>query len=883
MSALPTGTVTFLFTDIEGSTRLVQSLGDRYRDLINLHGTLIREAVASEGGTQFGSEGDAVFAVFPDAARGVAASVATQRALASAQWPDDAQVRVRIGIHTGQAELGGDNYIGLDVHRAARVAAAGHGGQVVLSGATRALVEHALPEGVKLRDLGPHRLKDLAQPEDLYQLDIDGLAVEFPPLRTLSARPNNLPVQLTSFIGREDEIAAVGGLLDSARLVTLTGPGGTGKTRMALQVAADRLTRYADGAFFVDLAPVTDPSLVASAVASSTGVREAADKPLVSTLAESFRDKELLLVLDNFEQVTEAAPMVADLLGAAGRLTVLVTSRAVLHVSGEHEYPVPPLRVPDPAHLPPLPELSTYEGVTLFVERARAALPEFGVTDESWPAIARIVARLDGLPLAIELAAAKVKLLAPEQILARLDDRLAFLAGGPRDLPARQRALRETIAWSHGLLRSEEQTLLSRLGVFAGGWTLDSAEAICRPGDIGLEALEGLSALLDQSLIRRDEGIHGESRFMMLETIREFALEQLTARGEGNDVARRHAEHFTAVAEATEPQLTKSSDAVERIDHDHDNFRAALMWAISANDAQLGMRLGFALWRFWQLRSHLSEGRMWFDRLLALPSAAARTAARAKGLTGAAGIAYWQNDYPAATAWYEEAEAIFRELGDKPGLADALYNVGSMAAIAGDMQRVRTAFDEGAGIAREIGHDQLVKLYLEAEGYMAFMSDDFETARRLLGEALALAEQGDDLLVIVTGHHTVGQVARLQGRYADAAGHYRTAIRMAQRLGDTVALTEPLQGLAAVLIATGDAERGVRLLGAHAAIREQAGGGPPPEWLRLGDPFSEAKAQLGEERYDSAWEAGRAFSVDQAVADALDESASAPARDGVAT
>jgi len=877
MSALPSGTVTFLFTDIEGSTRLVQDLGNKYRDLIELHGAVIRDAVAAEGGIQFGSEGDAVFAVFDDAARGVAAGVATQRALAAARWPDDAEVRVRIGIHTGQGVLGGENYIGLDVHRAARIAAAGHGGQVVLSGATRSLVEGSLPEGVRLRDLGLHRLKDLAQPEVLFQLEIDGLDAEFPPLRTLSARPNNLPVQLTSFIGRDGEIAAVGELLDRARLVTLTGPGGTGKTRLALQVAAERLTQFADGAFFVDLAPITDASLVASALASSAGVREAADKPLAATLADELRDKELLLVLDNFEQVTDAAPLVADLLAAASRLRVMVTSRAILHISGEHEFPVPPLGIPDPAHLPPLAALSTYEGVTLFVERARAARPAFGVTDESWPAVARIVARLDGLPLAIELAAAKVRVLSPEQIVARLDDRLAFLAGGPRDLPARQQALRETIAWSHGLLPPEEQALLRRLAVFAGGWTLDAAEAICRPDDIGPDTLDGLAGLLDQSLIRRDEGVHGESRFMMLETIREFALERLAESGELDDLARRHAGHFTAVAEAAEPELTESPDAVERIDHDHDNVRAALTWAIESDEAELGMRLGYAVWRFWQLRSHLSEGRTWFDRLLALPSAAARTAARARGLTGAAGIAYWQNGYPAATAWYEEAEAIYRELGDRRGLADALYGTGSMDAIRGDHDAVRTAFGEGAAIARELGDDRLVVRFLEAEGYSAFMTDDFETARSRLEEALAMAERAADKMATGMGHHTVAQVARLQGRLDDAAEHYRSAIRMARDLGATLAVGEPMQGLAAILIATGDAERGVRLLGAEAAIREQAGGGAPPEWLRLGDPFSEAKAQLGEERYQAAWDMGRSLTVDQAMADALGEPAATPA------
>ncbi|MGH2392798.1 MAG: ATP-binding protein, partial [Candidatus Limnocylindria bacterium] len=674
MPALPTGTVTFLFTDMEGSTRLVQALGEGYRPVLERHADLIREAIASSAGVPFGSEGDAVFAVFPEASQAIAAGVAAQRALAGEQWPVDSQVRVRMGIHTGAGTLGGGNYIGLDVHRAARIAGAGHGGQVLISESARASAGDSLPDDVALRDLGPHRLKDLAEPEHLYQLEIDGLEPDFPPLRSLSAWPNNLPVQLTSFIGRKGEVAAVGELLDRARLVTLTGPGGTGKTRLGLQVAAERMTRHPDGAFFVDLAPVTDPSLVASAVASSVGVREAADQSLALTLGQALRDKDLLLVIDNFEQVTDAAPMVADLLGSASRLRVLVTSRAVLHVSGEHEYPVPPLRIPDPAHLPPLAELPTYEGVALFVERARAVRPDFAVSDDTWAAVAGIVARLEGLPLAIELTAAKTKILSPDQILARLADRLSFLAGGPRDAPARQQALRETIAWSHDLLPPPQQALLRRLAVFVGGCTLESVTAVCRPAEIGLDALEGLAALLDVSLVRRDPGVHGEARFTMLETIREFALAQLEESGEREELARRHAEHFLSRAEATEPELTTSPEAVEGIDHDHDNYRAALAWAVATDDADLGMRLGYALWRFWQLRGHLSEGRMWFDRLFALPSAGARTTARAKGLTGAAGIAYWQNDYPAATAWYEDAEALYRELGDRRGLADALYN-----------------------------------------------------------------------------------------------------------------------------------------------------------------------------------------------------------------
>jgi predicted ATPase/class 3 adenylate cyclase len=874
MDELPTGTVTFLFTDIEGSTKLLQRLGDAYPGLLERHGQILDEAIAAESGRILGTEGDGAFAVFRDALSAATAAATAQRALAAELWPGGAEVHVRMGLHTGAGTLGGSSYVGLDVHRAARIAAAGHGGQIVLGETTRKALGDALPHGLATRDLGRHRLKDLAEPDHLYQLDVAGLQSEFPELRSLEARPNNLPTQLTSFLGRESELTELGQLLDEARLVTLTGPGGTGKTRLATQVAAERLGRYGDGAFFVDLAPIADASLVASAIASSAGIREATDKPLPATLAEELRDRELLLVLDNFEHVTDAAHLVSDLLGASRRLQVLVTSRAALHLSGEREFPVQPLPVPDPARLPPLSELSAFEGVTLFVERARSARPDFSVSDASWPAVAGIVAALDGLPLAIELAAAKTRLLDPDEILQRLADRLAFLAGGPRDAPARQRALRETIGWSHDLLAVGEQALFRRLAVFAGGWTLDAANAVCAPAEIGVDELAGMETLLDQSLIRRAPGPAGEQRLTMLETIKQYAAERLAQSGEGDAIARRHTMHFTALAESLEPDLTRSPDAVERMDRDHDNLRIALSWAIDHGDADLGLRLGYALWRFWQLRSHLQEGRMWFDRLLALPGASNRNAVRARGLTGAAGIAYWQNDYPAATAWYEESEGIYRELGDKRGLADALYNLGSMASIRGDMAAVQAAFEEGMLLAREVNDEGLILRFLEAQGYMAFMTDDLETARSALEEALAMAVASGEAFAVATSHHTVGQVARLQGRLDDAAEHYRTAIAMASKLGDTVAMTEPLQGLAAVLIAGDEPEVGVRLLGANAGIRERAGGGPPPEYLRLGDPFTAARVRLGDERYDAAWEAGKALTAEEAAAEALATGAS---------
>jgi predicted ATPase/class 3 adenylate cyclase len=869
VASLPTGTVTFLFTDIEGSTRLVQEVGDRWGDLLAEHCQIMREAIASAHGVELGTEGDSFFAVFANAPDAVAATARAQQALAGHSWPDDAPVRVRMGLHTGEGRLGGDNYIGIDVHRAARIAASAHGGQVVVSDATRSLTQENLPHGVSLRTLGAHRLKDLATPERLFQLDIAGLPAEFPALRTLDARPNNLPVQLTSFVGREAEIAAIGGLLDRARLVTLTGPGGTGKTRLALQVAAERLSRHEDGAFFVELAPIRDATLVGSAIAAALDVREAVDRPLVETLKDAIRDRELLLVLDNFEQILDAAPLVTDLLSSAPRLRVLVTSRAVLRVHGEHEFPVPPLTIPDPAHLPQLDALSQFEGVALFIERAMAARPDFAVTRESAPAIAEIIARLDGLPLAIELAAAKAKLLGAEAILGRLGSRLSFLGGGARDLPARQQTLRQTIDWSFTLLPEGEQGLLRRLSVFVGGWTAEATEAVCSPGDFGIDGFEGLASLVDQSLVRREETAHGEPRFMMLETIREYALERLEQATETAELRRRHATYFMEIAEIAEPLLTKDPEVIDRVGHDHDNYRAALAWALDNDEAELGMRLGYALWRFWHQRGHLREGRAWFERLLALPAAQAPTIARARGLTGAGGIAYWQNDYGPAEAWYAEAESIYRDLPDRAALADAIYNSGEMAALRGDVEGVQAKLAEGIAIAREIGDEAQIGRFLQGEGYMAFLTDDFERARALLEEGLEQAERGDDRMAIAVANHTVAQVARLQGRLDDASRHYRRSIEVWQELGDVASMTEPLQGLAAVEIATGGVERGVRLLGANDAIRERLGGGPPPEWLRLGDPLAEARASLDESTYMQAWHAGQQMTTDEAVNESL--------------
>jgi class 3 adenylate cyclase len=481
MTQLPTGTVTFLFTDIEGSTKLLEQLGQQYHQLQDRHSSIVRAAISEGGGSVVNTDGDSFFAVFADAQRALAVAVQAQRELAAAPWPAGARVRVRMGLHTGAGVLGGDNYLGLDVNRAARIAAAAHGEQVLFSDATRSLVERGLPPGTRLRDLGQHRFKNLTEPERLHQAVIDGLEQDFPPPRSLNAHKNNLPVQLTNFIGRSREVARLRELLAVNRLVTLTGTGGTGKTRLALEVAAQSLLDFADGVFFVDLAPIAGDELVASAIASALGVRENAGE-VMELVGDHMREKNLLLVLDNFEHVLQSAASVVDpVLHAASGVKTLVTSRVPLGLYGEQQFQVPPLGLPDLEHLPEIPALAQLDAVALFVERAVAVTPDFRLTADNARAVAEIVARVDGLPLAIELAASRIRLLQPGALLARLQARLPLLTTASRTVPERQRTLRRTIEWSYQLLDLQHRRMFARQAVFAGGADLEAIEAVINP------------------------------------------------------------------------------------------------------------------------------------------------------------------------------------------------------------------------------------------------------------------------------------------------------------------------------------------------------------------------------------------------------------------
>ena len=864
MVELPTGTITFLFTDIEGSTKLLQELGDRYREVQEAHFEVLRRAIAEGEGHEIRTEGDAFFAVFASAAGAVRAAVAAQRGLAQRDWPHGRPLRIRIGMHTGEGKLGGDDYLGLDVNRAARIAAAGHGGQVVLSDTTRALVAHDLPEGVTLRDLGDHRLKDLEHPEHLHDLVIEDLDSEFPVLKTLDARPNNLPTALTSFVGREREIDDVQKALSGARLVTLTGPGGTGKTRTALEVAARALVDFADGAFFVDLSPIADPALVPSAIATVLGAKEEPGGTTLDAAKTHLAEKELLLVLDNFEQIVEAAPAVDEILHAAPKVKVLVTSRNVLHIPGEREFPVPPLELPDPADLPDLETLSQYEAVALFIDRARAVRPDFEVTNESAPAVAEICARLDGLPLAIELAASRVRSLSPQEILPRLEQRLALLTTKAPSLPERQRTLRGAIDWSHELLDDGERALFARLSVFAGGSTVDAAEAVAG-GDA--DVLDGLASLLEKSLLRRTETAGGETRFAMLETIREFARERLDEDPDAKATARRHAEFFVAFAQEAEPHLEAEDQAqwLDRCEREHDNIRTALRWAIDSGELTLAESMAAPLWRFWQQRGHLREGRRWLDEILAMPGEADAT--RAAALSAAGSVAYWQSDWDAMKRHYADALATYQEIGDRRGEMLARYNSAFIPMMAeGDADEAYAQFEKVLKIARELGDLRIIGRASGAMAYSSFMKSDYEAAIGPLEESMEFSRRAGDQFHVGDSLQSMGQVYRMMGDLPGARRYYHQALDLHEEVGNLPMIVAVLHMLSATASAEGDHQRAARLWGAAEAAWDEVGGGAPHPLMRLGDPVAAAEEALGRETVGELLAEGRAMDLEKAVA-----------------
>jgi predicted ATPase/class 3 adenylate cyclase len=882
MAELPTGTVTFLFTDIEGSTRLLRRLGEAYTPLQDEHAAIMRAAIAQGDGVEIRTEGDAFFVAFSTPGGAVRAAVAAQRGLASHPWPDGSEVRVRMGMHSGDGVLGGDDYVGIDVNRAARIAATGHGGQIVISEPTRALLADSLPEGVAFRDLGVHRLKDFDRAEHLHDLAIDGLDTSFPALRTLDARRTNLPTLRSSFVGRATEIVEVDRLLDGTRLLTLTGPGGTGKTRLALQVAWERLDRHPDGVFFVDLGPVSDPALVTPEIARALRVRAATDEDLTDAVIEHVHDHDLLLVLDNLEQLIEAGPTIGTLLDAAPKLTVLVTSRIPLRLSGEQEYPVPPLTIPDGDHVTDA-SWRSYESVELFTQRAAAVRPDLRITDADGPAVVKIVERLDGLPLALELASSRLRVLDLDSLAARIDRRLPLLTGGARDLPERQRTLASTIAWSYELLGPHQQRLFARLSVFAGGWTLEEAEAIC--GD-DLDALDGLAELVDASLVRRSQLPDGTLRFTMLETIREYAADRLASGDEQERRAleRAHSLYFRDLAEEAEPFLTSERQAtwLAILERELDNMRAVLDRADRDPDAQNiedGLRIAGAIWRFWQQRGRLPEGRSRLERMLARPEAQGRDAVRARGLGALGSIVYWQGDQEHVLAPYQEAVEIAREVGDRRLLANALLNRSFVQDFSPEAMdhRVRL-LQESLEVADEGGVFLQGQIW-SALGYLQMFLGDIAGASESTGRALALQRESGDRFALVETLIGLAGLAFFRGDIDEVR----------RRLGEATALVTDgsspfnvnvfalLLPYARIANEEGRHDDAARLVGAYNRVEDDYDLHIPDVGVAfLGDPQLAAKEALGDDAYERAWASGYALSLEEMLTLAAHEASTTP-------
>jgi len=869
MAELPSGTITFLFTDIEGSSHLWEQHPLAMRAALARHDALLREVVEAWGGHIFKTVGDAVCAVFAAAHAAVLAAVAAQRALATTDWGVVGSLKVRMALYTGTAELREGDYFGIVLNRLSRLLYAGYGGQVLVSATTQQLIGPYLPSDIHLRDLGERNLKDLASAERLYQLLIPGLPDEFPPLRTLEARPNNLPTALSSLIGREADLQTISSLVTrpGVRLLTLTGPGGSGKTRLALQLAADLLNDQEDGVFFVALATAHDGSSLVSTIAQAVGVKEGAEGDLLASLKLHLRDREMILVLDNFEQIVAAAPLLSELLAADRRLKMIVTSRAALQIYGENEYAVPPLALPK-GDLP-LAELAHYPAITLFVARACNVRANFQLTTENAAAVVEICQRLDGLPLAIELAAARSKMFGPAALLARLDNRLALLTSQSRDLPARQRSLRGAIDWSYDLLAEEERTLFAHLSIFVGGCTAAMAAEVC--GEAA--SFEGIESLLNQSLLRQ-MGAEDEPRFTMLETLREYGREKLAERGEVVGLARQHALAYLRLAEAAEPELRGAEQAswLTRLEAEHDNLRAAFAYLSEQGEHELSLKMAASLWRFWYLRGYISEGNHWLHS--ALLGNDTPTLVRAQALNGLGVMAFEQGNFAEAKTQFSASLAIRQQLDDQRGVALSLNNLGSVAVYERDYEQAISYYEESLSLRRGLDDQWGVASSLTNLGIVQATHRNYERAMALLSEGLTICREIHDDFGTAYALLNIAKIAVCCGNYGEAHTALYEGIGIFQKLDDSGSLILCIKAFANLAIRQGKVERAVRLLAAALALRlshDVPLVEDEDDVLITEQATLNARVQAGE--FATAWAAGEQMSLEQAVEYVQDEQA----------
>ena len=873
-AALPSGMVAILFTDIEGSTLLWEKDGARMSQALAAHDALARKAVEDCHGAVVKTTGDGMHAVFGNVLDALVATLTLQEALADPAATHGVPLRVRCGMHVGEVEYRNNDYFGSPVNRAARIMSAAHGGQVLLSQAAVDDLSSILPPEVSLRDLGRVRLKDLSTPEQVYQVVCPTLRQAFPALRSLEATPNNLPQQSTRFIGREQALADVQRLLSNTRLLTLTGSGGCGKTRLGLQVAADSLDRLPDGAWLVELAPIADPGLVAQTVATVLGLKEAPGKSVVQTLTDYLKDKRLVLLLDNCEHLLDASAQLANaLLRQCPQVTILASSREALGVGGEQTYRVPSLSLPDPKRAHTSASVVPFEAIQMFTDRAVLARADFAVTDQNASTLASICYRLDGIPLAIELAAARVRSLSVEEINNKLDQRFRLLTGGARTALPRQQTLRSLIDWSYDLLSAAEQMLFRGLSVFAGGWTLEAAEDVCSEEGIAkVDVLDFLTALTDKNLVLVEER-NGESRYRLLETVRQYARERLLESGGGEAVRTRHRDYFLALAEETHPKLRGREQAIclRRLETEHENLRASLEWSLADADPRVGLRLCSALQLFWIMRGHFAEGRRWCAQVLAKDAVEEQPQLHANALGAAGVLAYRQIDYMLARELLGQSLAIRRRLGDRKGIGITVGNLGMIAADEGDFASAEVLHEESLAIARELGNRVGVVASLANLGIASDEQGDTAAARARFGECLAISRELGDQHAIAMTLHRLAMIHSRERDHAAAKVLYVESLMILRDLGLRGRIVYSLEELGTVTAALGSPVRAARMWGAEERLREEIGLPKPPDELQHADQcIRDARAALGDDTaFDRAWQEGRAMTQEQAIEYAL--------------